>query len=102
MIVQVYFRRRKCTISLTIVDFKMVNQTFCHFRKGKGNVVQVCIKLSDVCDEEAIKLPDSVRIGLLNLTVDEYIKSFLKLSFVAESQSCLKDCKNITEQYIVQ
>lgn len=46
-----------------------------HLRKGKRNVAQVCIKLSD---ESTTKKPsnyDSVRIGLLNLVADEFIKS---------------------------
>ena len=51
------------------------------FQNGeKKKALQASKKLSNVYDEKKPSNYDGVRIDLLNLTADEYIKSFLELS----------------------
>lgn len=55
-----------------------VRASISKWRKKKA--LQASKKLSNVYDEKKPSNYDGVRIDLLNLTADEYIKSFLELS----------------------
>ena len=79
-----YFRKRKCTISLTTVCLMSILKRICTSEKAK-NAVQVC---KNYLMYVAKKLSNygSVRICLLNFTADEDIKSILELFFIEKDK----------------